>query len=78
MQTNLKKLEEEILNDNKITRSVKDEILYWLSRQRQEISKMVEEEISGLDSAYQGEDYRRGFNETKFKAIKIIQDKLKY
>ena len=32
--------------------------------------------ISQIDAEYQGEDYRRGFNETKEKAISALREKI--
>ena len=49
-----------------------DDILNVFILRDKKIKDRLIEEISCIDAEYQGEDYRKGFNETKHKAIEII------
>ena len=58
----------------------KNLILSLQKKQKQESKRVVEEmkeNIIDIDAPYQGEEYRHGFNETKHKAVMIIESKLK-
>lgn len=44
-----------------------------IKKLRKELKEYLREKISCIDADYQGEDYRKGFNETKHKAIEIVK-----